>query len=533
MAYAYQLPLEVVASAVGGSNSTDFTHCLKIVGDNNLKIVALGGLVENLDGSFRPCDLVIATDLAGTSLIGGWEIGSYDGTLGNLTLYLKRSTDSISNDQLYLCVGDVAVTTYQGGSLGDAWDSNSVVVLPFRNGTTLDLSDSSGNGTTFTNVSLIASAGVHGDGAAHGNGSSRLAYVSGFSGISAAPVTIECYFYFDDVNSNRVLSTIGNLSSSQHRWQLDVDSGNVRWINAYNALAYAATKGGLSNGNWYHVAGVEVSSSSRYAYVDGVPGSQETSTNAANSINALGIFANTHNGIYGNGQHISGHMDFYRVSSVARSTAWLVGTSNNLHAPTAQESTSNAWWIAGAWTPIATGQTIDINQSSETDTALSITPRKRVAIGIASETDSALSISPKKRIAIGIAQELSSAFSIIARKKVSIGIASEVDTALAFSSKKTVPIGLASETNSAQIIRPLKRVAIGIANESDFALDFESLKAGTIGLAVETDSALSITPRKRVSIGLAVETDTAFGIVFVAGSNNPFFYQRYILARRR
>lgn len=131
---------------------------------------------------------------------------------------------------------------------------------------------------------------------------------------------------------------------------------------------------------------------------------------------------------------------------------------------------------AGLAYPFSTGQTITVNQASETDTA------------------SAVAWAPKKRLA-GQAAETDLSQAITRHKTKDIGEAAEIDLAQAVTHAKRVTLGQPSETDLAQAVtRGGILVNLGQASETDLARPLTAHKTLAIGIARETDTSRSMTP---------------------------------------
>jgi hypothetical protein len=90
-----------------------------------------------------PADLIFTSDPVCHTLLS-WEIQTYSASTGQVIAWVKVPTLSASVPTLiYACAGNAAITTYQGGSTGAAYDSNTKAVYHFE-ASTAD-SSSAGN----------------------------------------------------------------------------------------------------------------------------------------------------------------------------------------------------------------------------------------------------------------------------------------------------------------------------------------------------------------------------------------------------
>lgn len=122
----------------------------------SLKTVANGGDVNNtttFNGNTVPADVVFssATDC---SALMSWDIENYSASNGQMEAWvLVSSLSSSVNTTITMCYGKSAVTTYQGGSVGSAWDSNFKNIYHHNNdptGTNPTLKDATTNGNNGT-----------------------------------------------------------------------------------------------------------------------------------------------------------------------------------------------------------------------------------------------------------------------------------------------------------------------------------------------------------------------------------------------
>lgn len=153
-----------------------------------------------------------------------------------------------------------------------------------------------------------------------------------------------------------------------------------------------------------------------------------------------------------------------------------------------------------------------VNQVTETDTALTITPivPQVVAVGQVTETDSAQSMTAVQEFT----SELDEALPITAvvsggGQTVAVGQASETDTAQAFSSSKVLGVTQATETDTALAVTVSVATQVGQASETDTAQAVGVSKAASLTQAVETDTALTVSAAKTLQVGQASETDTS------------------------
>jgi hypothetical protein len=226
------------------------------------------------------------------------------------------------------------VTTFQGGSLGAAWDSNYAAVYHLPDGSTLNGNDSTVNAFNATNHNATAATGQI-DGAANlASGSSGNQYLDSGAQSAldpAAAVTLEAWVKF---NTNRDSAIVSKISSSSY-------NGYMIWYQGFsNSNQYAfyinggerVTGGVLTPGNWYHIVAVwNGSTVSLYknGVLDAGPSAWTTAPSSVGQHFLLGAYdalASSYGGM-------NGVLDEVRVSKTARTADWIATEYNNQVSP--------------------------------------------------------------------------------------------------------------------------------------------------------------------------------------------------------
>ncbi len=149
----------------GTADSSNFPVLISL-SDSSLKTIANGGHVANSNGY----DILLYSDSA-YSVLMNWEIKFYDPVNGIVVFFAKAVTVSHTvNSLIFMAYGDNTISTFQGGSLGSAWNANYQGVWHFPNGTILSPNDSTSNGYNLTNSGGTATSGLN-DGALSLSGS--------------------------------------------------------------------------------------------------------------------------------------------------------------------------------------------------------------------------------------------------------------------------------------------------------------------------------------------------------------------------
>lgn len=155
---------------------------------------------------------------------------------------------------------------------------------------------------------------------------------------------------------------------------------------------------------------------------------------------------------------------------------------------------------------------VQVSQAAETDTAQTVTAARTYDVNQATETDSAQALTVAKQVAINQTTETDSAQALTIAKGVDVGQASETDSAQAVSASAATTVGQASETDTAQAVTPARTYAVAQTTETDTAQSIAPAKQVTISIATETDAGQTITAQRAVTVSIASETDSAQAI---------------------
>lgn len=152
------------------------------------------------------------------------------------------------------------------------------------------------------------------------------------------------------------------------------------------------------------------------------------------------------------------------------------------------------------WIPI-------LGQAEETDTALSITPKKSAALGQVTELDTANAITPEKDGTLNQASETDSAEKIVSTRFITISQASESDECFSLDGEKDGLISQVSETDFAQALIVQHSVALNQVSEIDDVHSFTGKKDDDLNQASDSGTALAFTVKKELVLGQASEDE--------------------------
>jgi len=327
MAYSFYRTITIDHTKVPNTDQSNFP--VLVSGTYTyLKTTGNGGSVSNSNGY----DIVFSSDSAGLTLLN-WEIEFYDPATGIVVFWVSVPTVSHTTDTvIYMSYGNAAISTFQGGTAGAAWDTNYKGVWHFPDGTSLGLLDSTTTGGNGTNSSATATAGKI-DGAISISGS-QYASVADATAFRPSVVTLECW-----VKSNSI--PVGGSYIFHKLWNSSFGSsyalytaGNQTDIYFYvmdsgGSFTRSPASGTIWDNNWHHVVGTWDGTSAEL-FVDGVSkgatSNARTIAYAANPI-YFGTFDTT------NDPYSGGLIDEARVSSSVRSADWISTSYANQNSP--------------------------------------------------------------------------------------------------------------------------------------------------------------------------------------------------------
>lgn len=334
------------------SNQTNFTVALILTASgvgvvSNLKSVANGGVIQNsttFNGKTVPADLVLTTDSGGTSFLN-WDVEYWDPTTGAIVIHvLIPSLSSTVNTVFYLLAGDSVTTTYQGGAVGAAYDSNYKRVYHLaENAANTTVKDATGttDGISVNNTSSMSGTGQVGPDFAF-NGSTDFINIGNIttSGATAAwtvsawvkTMQTDCAIFGlrNSGNSNPIIDLVlgdnGVNNSGTGKPSVIVRDDGGAGLQNVNSSGSA-----LNDGNWHYVVATRDSSKNLTLYADGNSVGTATDTmTAAQTLNECFLATEPENGAI---PTLSGSLDESRLSFTNRSADWVKTKYNNQSSP--------------------------------------------------------------------------------------------------------------------------------------------------------------------------------------------------------
>jgi hypothetical protein len=190
------------------------------------------------------------------------------------------------------------------------------------------------------------------------------------------------------------------------------------------------------------------------------------------------------------------------------------------------------------------GADIPVDLASEADTAQPVTPNRDIPAALVTETDLAQPVTPQlgvKIIPAGLTTEADTVPGGLTHSKaLTPGLSTETDTALSVTPVRSYAVVQPSETDTVPgVLTHSKAVTPGLTTETDTVPGaLTHSKSVTLGIATEADSALPASPTLAtlIAVDLVTELDSALPLTFTGGSigldGAPGSGRRHKLARR-
>lgn len=330
MAQLYYSPISINAGQVP-STQTDFPMLVSVT-DARFKTTGNGGHVANANGyDIRPY-----SDSGLTTAITGYELERYNASTGEVVMWVKRSSLADGN-VTYLGYGDTSLTT--DGSSTTTWSNNFISVYHLKDGSTLSVTDSTGNHNG-TNHSATAAPGQIDGAAAFASVSSQ--YIDGGSYAGPTQITLSAWVKATSFPNayNCVVGPHTTTPGNSYSIILVKSTGKLAMFcfrSASGDISYDGTgTNTLSAGTWYHIAltydkNGGGSAPGLVGYFNGGVDKSVNSSTADLVTNTASTYIGQDAGAAN--RFWNGSLDEVRLSSVARSANWITTEYNNQSAP--------------------------------------------------------------------------------------------------------------------------------------------------------------------------------------------------------
>lgn len=322
MAFGFRTPHPIDHTKVGSSDSTNFPALL-LLSDARYKSVGNGGHVQSASGF----DLRAYSDTGPTTAYV-YELVTYNATTGVAEMWIKVPTLSHTVDTVVqVFYGDATITT--DGSSSSTWDASSIGVWHLKDGTTLNVNDSTSNGNTATNNGGTAGTGKI-DGGLALSGSPNYAGVASLSPSINGQAAVSMSGWFNTASAAGApcplyapkasnLQAVGFVLLSSTSLRYDINSAGTA-VTVSNVLSA-----------WHHLY-LTYDGTTKIGYLDGVQVQSTATTGAISStLNEfnIGRFCTANAGA----DFLTGTLDEVRLSYTGRSADWVTAEYNNQNAP--------------------------------------------------------------------------------------------------------------------------------------------------------------------------------------------------------
>lgn len=339
-AYGYYRTVVTAHTQAGSADSSNFPIKVELNSGNagtTIKTTANGGRITHTgtqtggNAITMPFDLAFGTNTTCSTLVP-WEVESYSATGGTLIAWVKISTLHVaSDDTLYACYGDNAITTQQNtGSYAPSavWDSNHKGVWHLTDGTTLSLKDSTTNanhGTSFNTPTAIA--GQVDGGADFANTNAQITIFSPTGLGITGSLSISTWIKGTDTAGDVVDKFFGTAG-----YFLALTSGVLEFGIYGSTTGGRVSSGSVADGAWHYIAATyNAGTQTINLYIDGSASNGSTFGTIPSAITDSGTnpdFALNHTGL-GN---YSGSLDEIQISASVRNADWYTAFWNNTKA---------------------------------------------------------------------------------------------------------------------------------------------------------------------------------------------------------
>lgn len=352
--------LTVDKTKLNGANLTDFPVYVEL-DHADYKTVANGGYVNNASGY----DICFWSDAAFTIPLK-WELEQYDGTNGKIKAHVKVPTVSYTVDtDFYMTFKDSSISTFQGGTTGQAWNSNYKSVLHLGTGSSLVVTDSTANAENGTNSGASAIAGKM-YGGMDVSGGSKVTLAHGLSDIVGASAvhTIEFWVNVDDYSGGDQYCFDGDTGHGGIGAFMNIaGGGQIQWGYGGSYRDQTAISPTMSVGTWYHIMAEKTASGNNgNLYVNGtlqtgtVSGSLSDVPTGASGLNWGAYHSSTT-------LAMDGKMDELCISNTNRGASYAKARYNNGNTP--GNVGAAGFYTVGTRTAIVTTTTTDITKSAK------------------------------------------------------------------------------------------------------------------------------------------------------------------------
>ena len=294
--------------------------------DTRLNTVVNGGLVTNANGY----DIVFSSDPLGANLLKWDALDTYSGNTGVVATHIALTLSATTNTVFYMCVGNPAVTTFQGGT--GVWSTSAVGIYHMSNSnaqSTVSGADSStyGNNSSAYSTAMLNNIGHYGGGGFTTGGTAAIA-VPDSTSLNPSSVSYSAWVWINGSISqtNSIILDKGYVSGpAGGRYLILTDSCQVSFADS-TYLNVAMT---IPRNTWLQISCTYNSVSGVLTgYLNGVAAGTATATGSRVLLTSTGPLAIGAGDAAGTGG-FAGNLDEVRIWNGVRTPAQIQTEYNN------------------------------------------------------------------------------------------------------------------------------------------------------------------------------------------------------------
>jgi hypothetical protein len=365
--YGGYLLFQTVPAMAGNTSTSPYSLILNGT-FSSFATVANGGKILNttacgVNSIMCPADLIFTKDSGCTVPFAGWEIFSYSASTGQLSAAVQIPTlSSTAPVRVYACMGNAAVTTFQGGARGGAWDNHYRLGLHMEESSGTVLHDSTANGNDAVKRSATApsatAAGMTGAAQSfQGIASSTGNDYALFTSLTAPTSTYTIEYWVNPVSFINLDSVFLQSSSGAPTvftgfyWY---PSGSSLYFNSYSSLNPPAPARAVA-GKFNYVVFVR-NGDTMTSYMNGAVGVPVSGFGSgAEQWKGLGWDGTT---VPSGNNSFNGILDEVFFSDTARGSDYVTARFNNINNP-------SAFYTVSAYTPLSSSALSTITSTSQ------------------------------------------------------------------------------------------------------------------------------------------------------------------------
>ena len=314
-AFSHCYSIAYAGASCGSSVSSGFPFRLSFSSIANLEY---GAWIKQSDAS----DFLVFSDSAYTVQVPS-EVEFYDGAGGSGEFWFKGTCNNSTPVTYYVGIGNSSPPA----RTPNPWDADYKGVWHFPNGTTLGLTDSSGNVADLVNNSgNVQAAPGQIDGAASYDGNDATWLHQTYAGLPAT-LTVSAWVNCAAVTAITIME---DRRVSPNKWTLANQTPVFTVVQSNGTSKNSATSAALALNTWHYVVGV-ADGSHVLIYKDGAAQGSPTAYDGTIATGAspeldIGQGSATKRNWFGS-------IDEARISDIARGPDWIKAEFNNQNAP--------------------------------------------------------------------------------------------------------------------------------------------------------------------------------------------------------